>query len=477
MTNTWVFRFGLPLIVWLVVFYDSIMDMVSVWSHSKTYEHGFLIAPICVWLVWQEKDKFKASHLSTSWLAATLLAGVCLIWMVGLASDIALFEHASAIFSLQLIIWALVGNMTARAYYFPILYLVFCIPFGEELIPYLQSVTANISVWLVRLTGIPIYREGMFLAIPNGRFEVAEACSGIRFLISSIALGTLFAYIFFRKKWKFILFVVFSCILPVIANGLRAYGIIIVGYLTDMEHATGADHLVYGWLFFCLVTTISFSIAYYLRDKTALQHSIGSVTAPNMQEETNPVIFTSVIIALLCGFYSWGNSIKSYEPKASDPIEHPAGTLVVEISDSLSGISFLDSRQSILAVSKDHQFEIFKASYALKQPEGELVSSRNTFYNKDIWSFTERATVSLSNDTNATEISLVNSQGNFINLIYWYCVGDYCSSNSLNIKLKIAYHLLFDSGVETYVTTVSSNILNVKELREIAKYNYLTLDN
>lgn len=471
MNSILVLRFGLPLFVWLLVFFESISDMVSVWSQSKTYEHGFLILPLSLWLVWQEKDRFRFRQLSTAWLPAILLVVPCLLWIVGRLADIAFFEHVAAVLSLQLIIWALIGNTVAKTFYFPILYLSFCIPFGEELIPYLQSITADMSVALVRLSGIPIYREGMFLTIPNGQFEVAEACSGIRFLISSIALGSLFAYLFFNKWVKMGIFIAFSCIFPVIANGFRAYGIIMVGHLSDMRYATGADHLIYGWVFFSIVTAMSFFIAFFFQDRE-LQNTNKSSKNINVITKNNSSVISIFISLLLVTIAYWEKS--STLSKVEDIHPMPLPINFTKSSSSLWGINFTHAQYDILAYTEDNQVEFYNAYYNLSQPQGELISSNNTLYDKERWSPYHHDSYKIKNNLEASEITVVNINGDLMKIIYCYCIDDHCSNSALKIKLLTAYYLMLNIDAKASIAAFASSRLTSPQLLSLIDSWYET---
>jgi len=104
---------------------------------------------------------------------------------------------------------------------------------------------------LVDLPGVPF-------ALPTGTWSVVEACSGIRYVIASVTLGFLYAYVSYHALWKRLLFIALSALLPVLANGLRAYGIVLIGHYSDMQLAVGVDHLVYGWVFFGIVMLLLF---------------------------------------------------------------------------------------------------------------------------------------------------------------------------------------------------------------------------
>jgi len=162
-----------------------------------------------------------------------------------------------ALFSLlPTLIWFAIGNKAAWHIVFPLFFMMFSIPIGEELIPFLQEVTADLSVYFLGLTGVPLFRSGLYIEIPEGRFLVAEACSGISFFIASIVIGNLYAHMNLHSPVRRILFVGLAILYPILANAIRVYGIILTGHLTDMQHAVGADHLIYGWFFFAMVIII-----------------------------------------------------------------------------------------------------------------------------------------------------------------------------------------------------------------------------
>ncbi len=96
--------------------------------------------------------------------------------------------------------------------------------------------------------------------MPNGRWSVIEACSGVRYLIASLVVGTLFAYLNYTTMWRRFAFVGVSIVVPIVANWLRAYMIVMLGYLSDNRIATGVDHIIYGWVFFGLVMLLMFWI-------------------------------------------------------------------------------------------------------------------------------------------------------------------------------------------------------------------------
>src|SRR4029077_461187 len=92
--------------------------------------------------------------------------------------------------------------------------------------------------------------------VPAGKFVVAEACAGLRFLIASVAFGVFFAVITYRSRWRRIAFIGLSVVVPIIANGARAFGIIYAAEIVGSPAAVMADHVIYGWGFFSAILVL-----------------------------------------------------------------------------------------------------------------------------------------------------------------------------------------------------------------------------
>jgi EpsI family protein len=140
------------------------------------------------------------------------------------------------------------------------MFLFFAVPFGEFMVPSMMSWTADFTVSALQLTGVPVFREGLQFVIPSGNWSVVEACSGVRYLIASFMVGTLFAYLNFRTPGRRALFIAVSLLVPILANWVRAYLIVMLGHLSGNKLAAGVDHIIYGWVFFGLVIGVMFTI-------------------------------------------------------------------------------------------------------------------------------------------------------------------------------------------------------------------------
>lgn len=244
----------------LAIYLPTFASMVAIWMVSDTFAHGFLIAPISLWLVWRDRARLAQIPVAPCYPALVLVLGAAALWLIAHLVSVQVVQQIAVVSVLIAALWTLLGTAMVRALMFPLGFLFLAVPMGIGLEPPMMDLTAEYTVWLVRLSGVPVYRENLFFMLPSGNWSVVEACSGVRYLIASFTLGLLYAYLSYRSPWRRGLFVLAAIIVPIVANVLRAYGIVMIGHLSDMQLATGVDHLIYGWVFFGVVMLLLFWI-------------------------------------------------------------------------------------------------------------------------------------------------------------------------------------------------------------------------
>jgi exosortase A len=248
--------FGALWLALMAIFWRDVADLVGIWWNSSTFNHCLLIAPILGWLVWLRAGELK-QLTPHAWAPGLIwIAGGAFAWLLGEAAGLAIARQTGLILMLQGTVPALLGPQVTRGLLFPLFYSLFLLPIGEELVPPLQTITADMSMLLLRLTGIPAYIEGIFITTPGGLFAVAEACSGVKFLIAMAALAVLTAHLCFTGWQRRAVFLVVALIVPVVANGFRAFSTIWIAQSQGIAFAASADHVIYGWFFFGLVIAI-----------------------------------------------------------------------------------------------------------------------------------------------------------------------------------------------------------------------------
>ncbi len=259
----------LAVVALLLVFHDTAASMVKIWHRSETFAHGFLIFPIAIYLIWRKRRELAEFRPMPDWRALPLLLLAGIGWCLAYFGSVLVFEQYALIAMIPLTVWAVLGWRVAWHLAFPLGYLLLAVPVGEALIPPLMEFTADFTVAMLQLTGIPVYREGTFFMIPGSQWSVIEECSGIRYLIASLTLGTLYGYLTYRSNTRRVIFALLSIGVPILANGFRAYMIVMIAHLSDMKLALGVDHYIYGWAFFGLVMLLLFWIGAYWREDDA----------------------------------------------------------------------------------------------------------------------------------------------------------------------------------------------------------------
>jgi exosortase A len=258
----------LALLAPFALYFGTVRSIVSIWNSSETFAHGYVILPISLWLIWRRRANFSVYPPRPYAPALMLLALLGAAWLAAQLGEVQVVSQYAFVAMLPVAALAVLGPRLAGSLTFPLLFLLFAVPFGEIFVGPLIEFTADFTVAAVQATGIPVLRSGTRFELPTGNWSVVEACSGVRYLISSITLGCLYAYLTYRSTARRVLFIGLSMVVPVIANGLRAYMIVMIGHLSGMELATGVDHIIYGWLFFGLVMFIMFWIGSYWREDT-----------------------------------------------------------------------------------------------------------------------------------------------------------------------------------------------------------------
>ncbi len=265
----WPLRTGITVLALIaigLIHHETAASIARTWTNSPTYTHGWLILPFSAWLIWRRGDHIAVIQPRIWWPALLAVAALELLWMAAAIAGVVGPQQAVLIALIPAIVFLLLGPSVGRAIAFPLGYLVFAIPWGNGLIPMLQDVTAHMAVYMLEIIGMPVFFEGRLISIPAGNFEVAEACAGVRYLIAALALGTLYAYLVYETLWRRVLFVVAAAIVPIVANGIRAWGIIMLASLSDMRLAVGVDHLIYGWIFFGIVMFLLFWVGSLWRE-------------------------------------------------------------------------------------------------------------------------------------------------------------------------------------------------------------------
>jgi exosortase A len=278
------------LVAVLGVYYETAASIVHIWYRSETFAHGFVIVPAVLWLVWRKRAALARLAPAPQYLGLAALALLGFGWLLAELAGVLVVQQLALVAMLPVLVFTVLGWRVAWALAFPLAFLMLAVPIGEGLILPLMYFTADFTVGLLRLTGIPVYREGTFFTIPSGNWSVVEGCSGLRYLIASIVGGCLYAYLTYRSLLRRLVFIAASIVVPIVANGLRAYMIVMIAHLSDMKLALGIDHFIYGWVWFGVVILLMFWVGSYWREDEEPEASRPAGAAPATQVATGGLV-------------------------------------------------------------------------------------------------------------------------------------------------------------------------------------------
>lgn len=282
-----------------LIYFSTAQSIVSVWNQSETFAHGYIILPISLWLIWKRKAVIQRMTPQPYWPGLFALAACGFGWLLAELGDVQVVRQYMFVAMIPAIVIVVLGWQIAWALAFPLFFLLLAVPFGEIFIAPLIDFTADFTVIALQFTGIPVLRDGSSFSIPSGNWSVVEACSGVRYLISSITLGCLYAYLTYHSTWRRVWFILASIIVPIIANGLRAYMIVMLGHLSGMKLAVGVDHLIYGWIFFGIVMFFMFWLGSFWRDDQDRADDIPAALTSHSPASTSRLASAS-LVAILC---------------------------------------------------------------------------------------------------------------------------------------------------------------------------------
>ena len=267
-------RLALVWSVLIVAFLPDWLAMFDQWWNISTYNHVLLVPPILVWLVWLRAPQLVALTPQPCRWGLLAFAVAVFAWVLGAFAGFNLLRQAGVVAMLPASALLLLGPRCFIALLFPFAYMVFLVPFGDELVPPLQTITAKLTIALVHLTQVPATIDGVFIDTPAGLFEVAEACSGVKFLIAMIALGALVGNVCLISWRRRAAFFALCLVVPVLANGVRAWATVYVAQYVGAERAAGVDHIIYGWVFFAVVIAAVLALSWRFFDRPADQPMI-----------------------------------------------------------------------------------------------------------------------------------------------------------------------------------------------------------
>jgi exosortase len=242
-----------------------VTKLVRDWAHDENYSHGFLIVPLAAWFAWQQRDRLSAARARPSVFGLVVICGALALVIVGRLGAELFLTRISIIVMLAGAVLFLHGWQHLRILAFPILFLLLMVPlpaivFNQVAFP-LQLLASRVGTAGIQACAVPVLREGNVIVLADTSLEVAEACSGIRSLVSLLTLGILYGYFTDPRPWMRVVIALSTIPIAIAANAARVTGTGVLAHYYGSEAAEGFFHTFSGWLVFVVAFILLFLVA------------------------------------------------------------------------------------------------------------------------------------------------------------------------------------------------------------------------
>ncbi|MGD8854487.1 MAG: EpsI family protein, partial [Gammaproteobacteria bacterium] len=421
----------------LLLYRDTVFYLTGLWNQLKTgeYAHGYLVLAISAYLIWHNRQALSVLKPCPQYWASLAVLAVSLVWLMATLVDVQVLQSVGLLLLVLAVVWTVLGNRVTSKLLFPILFLGFAIPIWFPLSPLLQDLTADVVFWVVRALRIPAYRQEDVIVLPAGSLSIEEACSGLRYLLAALTLGTLYAYLHYQTFRARLMVVLVSAGAAVLTNILRVFIVVYLGYVTEMRHPLVADHLSLGWyLFGGLVIVLLILDTRLHRPQKASDRGVASV------ENKNPPLNCGKGRLQYLALVAVGAALISAGPLVVSLLDHHGhrenSVVGLELPSGRNGWSGPVSLEDDWvpeyrgAITRKQAYQnfgkrvyLYLAYYPVQRQGKELINDLNQISNKRVWrAVYPRGQSGSTGDVQILEQLLEHEDGRKRLVWYWYDV-------------------------------------------------------
>lgn len=422
-------------ILFIIAYWNSLADLVHLWNTNETYSHGYIIPLIAAILIYRQNNRLKHVALDPSVALLIPLIGTLIIWFLAVITDTKVIELTVLPFIYVFAFMSMIGLKASRLIFAATLYLIYATPVWDLTVPLLQDIATYVNEFALRLLGLPILIEDTTVTTPAGSFEIEGGCSGVRYLIVTLALGTYYGLTHYKKVRNIIVLLAFSVLLPALSNWIRIYIIILAGHYSDMKSSLVGDHIWFGWVLYGISLIPLFYIARYIQkydqeNNESEEQEIDQAQATNNFKRN---IFIMPII-LIISISLFTNILKNREPKILNDINQPLamqpwiGPIYSNGWQPHYQNASIEKHLLYLGQENQPDISLHIYYYAKQSQDSELINEFNTI--ADYHHIKHQQVIRFQNhDINENVLELPN--GEFYLVWYWFNV------NSENIAKPI----------------------------------------
>lgn len=390
---------ALLMLLTLFLYQQTIMYLMRMWGQlDGDYGHGYLVLLISAYMIFHNRRRLMALTPCPERRAILALLAASMLWMVAALVDIEVLQPVGLLLLLMSIIWLMLGTQALRVLVLPVLFIGFAIPVWFPLLPVLQELTTDAVFWAIRIMNIPALRLENMIVLPSGKLSVEETCSGLRYLMAALTLGTLFAYLNYVAFSARLIVVLVVAGAAVMANILRVFTVVYLGYTTDMQHPLVSDHVTFGWYIFAGMVVVLLVIdmlihRVYLHDSIRAPDAVVHELTPCTKVRSQLVVTVlSGVLLVSAGpiIVSW---IKNQPQSTSYPVQ-------IKLSVDAGRWSVIDGVEDdwvpqyrgavdhklIFQDDNNREIHLYLGMYPIQKQGEELIYDSNTISGDRVWS-------------------------------------------------------------------------------------------
>ncbi len=483
--STIFWKIGILAAVFAFVYFYTIVSFIKTWSGRDDYSHGFLIPFISLYFVWHKRNKLRDIPVEPNLIGGLILISIGgLMLLTGYIGSVVMVQQISVLIVIPGIVLTLLGVNYLKALILPLAYLVFMIPsildlfIGNVHWPF-QLFGATVAEKILNIFKIPVFRQANFLELPNITLEVANACSGVRYLISIIALAIPMAYLTLKNQWKKVLLVIMAAIIGILVNPIR---VALIGIWSYSGGGTvhGPYHIFQGF-FVSVIGFISlFFLAWILsgipsfRVCQTSQNIIAGNNTPHLSfglniKQINHAWLITIVMLLVLGSFLY-----LYKPLPI-PLKSPLNNFPLIIVDWKSKylqiksfpvqVQGADSELNrIYRNSSGREIKLYAGYFESQSQDKELIH-----YKLDkLYEQAEEIEIPLTSLDNVRVNKAVIKEG-FQNslILYWYNLNGQIITNNYKAKYITALNGLIHRRTNGAIVIVSSNLNHSEEFQKV----------
>ncbi len=480
------------LLLTFFLYQQVIIYLIGKWNEleSGEYGHGYLVLLICGYLIYCNRQRLATLTPCPEYRAILAVIAAGMLWLVSALVDIEILQAVGLLLLVLAILWAVLGTRVIRVLAFPVLYIGFAIPVWFPLSPILQELTADVVFWLIRVLEIPALRIENMIVLPAGRLSIEEACSGLRYFVAALTLGTLFAYLNYATLRDRLIVVLISAGAGVLANILRVFIVVYLGYTTEMQHSLVRDHLMFGWYLFggiVVVLLVIDTVLHRMRSaalndtvNTAVGEAESSGQLPGDQVpcSTTKLQYMAVVLSAVL-LVSAGPTMIFWINNQPSSASYPAQ---IKLPSMTGEWSVVDSEEDdwvplyrgaidhriVFQDKNNREIHLYLGIYPAQKQGEELINDLNRISDNKIWQTRyERAKPYNAGGQQVLEQILEKKDGAKRLLWYWYHVAGMDTVNKYQAKALQVLGLVNGKRQASVVAIATSLDAEPESAREI----------